>query len=341
MIPQDCRTGKNVGGNCVWCAAESIYTGAGHEEFRGVFQRALKAGWHGADMGDVLGYAKRDGVETTSQRSGGTAILFAAVRNGTGAYVQGSGHAMALVGIDSDRVVLLDNNPPSFPGVEVWSRQRFESWWEGAACYPTVNKRTTAKWDVRGNYSFFYRGGKLEGVWNDARWFSWEGGKYAEKPAPWTKDDAGCVLPWRRRHPSPSPSPGPVNPDVPGPNPDLPHPAPGPVVPPPADPFAVPPPPGVKPPSPTVTPSVTPAVQPEQLAAFKAEIMAAIKAIPAGKDGKDGRNGKDGADGRDGAMDPATVARLAAYDARIKALETTISGLQGTLRIPLPPAPAK
>jgi hypothetical protein len=357
-IPKEYRN-RNVNGNCVWCAAETVFMGAGHEQFGGVFKRAVKEGWAGADLQNVVAYAKRDGVEVVSQRSGGPKILYDAVRNGTGAYIQSQGHAVAVVGIDDDRVVLIDNNPPSYPGVKIWTRRHFDQWWGGTACYPKVNKWTAVSYETKKHlpgYHFIYRGGAYMGYCHeeDSTWhalrYSADGltRTYVEEPAPWldgkTKGPFG-IFPLRRRNspgpdcpgpncPSPGPSPGP-SPDAPSPNPNMPKPpAVDPSLPPP---WVQPKPPVVVPPivvPPVVVPPVVSPVIPTADPLLKKQLddiqnlLKNMKAGPPGKDGKNGVDGKDGADGKngtDGKSQPpvdltALTARLAVVEAQINAL---------------------
>lgn len=139
MIPLDSRP-RNRNGNCVWCAAETVFWGgAGLKAFEGARDRALKLGWQGSGMDHVIEYAARVNIPLTVTWNRDYNVLYQAVKAGSGAYVQVPGHALVLVGIDEHTVRLLDNNGP--PVVQTWTRYRFDSTWQGTACFPRIFKR--------------------------------------------------------------------------------------------------------------------------------------------------------------------------------------------------------
>jgi hypothetical protein len=145
------RRPRNRNGNCVWCAAETVmWGGAGLEEFQGITQRAIANGWHGASIQNVKAACDdaKIPVEWQSFKRGDTALLYKAVENCTGAYIEirsnpREGHAVALVGIDDNQVRIIDNNGP--PTVKVWTRQHFNSVWEGSCLFPKLRRHICPK----------------------------------------------------------------------------------------------------------------------------------------------------------------------------------------------------
>lgn len=136
FVPRQYRV-RNSQSNCVWCVAETLCWGAaGLEEFRGIKATAVKHGWRGASMGNVLGAMKSAGVpyEATADRD--YDLLKRAVAFGTGAYFEVPGHALYLCGIDDTGVRVIDNNGSG--EVQEWSRQQFARSWNGHACFPKL-----------------------------------------------------------------------------------------------------------------------------------------------------------------------------------------------------------
>ena len=131
---------RNRNGNCVWCAAQTVfYGGAGHESFAVARDQALKLGWHGSSMSAVLQMAEKTGVAVKHTYRKDYQLLYDAVKAGTGAYFETSGHALALVGIDNSEVRVIDNNGSG--DVQSWSRQHFDRVWIGVACFPCKPRR--------------------------------------------------------------------------------------------------------------------------------------------------------------------------------------------------------
>ena len=85
-------------------------------------------------MGNVIGALKEANVPYEHTYNRDYKVLEKAVAFGTGAYVEGSGHAVALVGIDDESVRIIDNNGSG--EVERWSRKGFDRWWSGRAVFP-------------------------------------------------------------------------------------------------------------------------------------------------------------------------------------------------------------
>ena len=143
FIPKDCRP-RNRNGNCVWGASETVFWGgAGLKSFQGAKERAANTGWNGSSMSAVLAMARQAGITCVSTTNRDYKVLQDAVKNGTGFYFEirlgREGHALAGVGIDDSTVRIIDNNGP--PIVQEWSRKKFDSLWNGCACYPTVIRR--------------------------------------------------------------------------------------------------------------------------------------------------------------------------------------------------------
>lgn len=142
MIPVENRI-RNRNSNCVYAACETAFVPAGYESFRGIMNRAVKEGWHGSGLNDVLAAIKdvkdKDGkpvkIEYKTQPSGSRSnqIFYDAVKEGVGCYFEIPGHALVLVGIDEQSVRIIDNNGP--PQVTTWSRQKFDSTREGGAVF--------------------------------------------------------------------------------------------------------------------------------------------------------------------------------------------------------------
>lgn len=141
FIPREWRI-RNRNGNCVWCTVEMVFWGAaGHEQFKGITERAIKEGWHGAEMENVLSAARQANIEVVFTRNRDYKVLYDSVKNGTGAYIQIPGHAITVVGIDEESVRIIDNNGTK--EAQVWPRRKFDQYWQGTACYPkTVNIQT-------------------------------------------------------------------------------------------------------------------------------------------------------------------------------------------------------
>jgi len=111
----------------------------GLEQFKGIKETAVKHGWRGASMRNVLAALKDAGVECeyTYQRDYG--LLKRAVAAGVGAYIEIPGHALYLVGIDDNGVRVIDNNGSG--EVQEWPMRTFAARWEGHACFPKVKPR--------------------------------------------------------------------------------------------------------------------------------------------------------------------------------------------------------
>lgn len=109
------------GGLCVWASAEMIFYGAaGQEMFKGVTERAFKAGFHAGDPAGLEATCKEYRVPYQAWRGYDYVKLKAAVEAGTGAVVFTDDHALALVGIDDQNARLVDPNGPRMRHWPVW-----------------------------------------------------------------------------------------------------------------------------------------------------------------------------------------------------------------------------
>ncbi len=134
FIPRAYRV-RNRNGNCVWCACETVFRGAGYvEEFNGTTEDAIRKGWCGADMADVIKVCKIAKIEVDVEEHGDTKFLTKALAEGKPCYIQIPGHALVLVGLDKDSARVIDNNGSK--EVRTWERARFDQLWEGRACCP-------------------------------------------------------------------------------------------------------------------------------------------------------------------------------------------------------------
>ena len=126
---------RNSHSCCVFAASECVFWGAaGLERFQGIKQSAVENGWRGASMSNVIGALKESETPYKATYKRDWKVLEEAVQFGTGAYVEGKGHALALVGIDANSVRVIDNN--GSPEVQAWSRERFGEFWNGCAVFP-------------------------------------------------------------------------------------------------------------------------------------------------------------------------------------------------------------
>lgn len=146
-IPLDARP-RNVNGNCVWNASESVFVGAGYDEFRGISKNAVKEGWHGAWITNLEAACKTAGIEYRTERNGKTDIFDYAKSEGVPVYIQiqvsrPNDHAVACLGLNDRYAYILDNNGP--PVVQKWSRSKFNSKWNGIACCPLHRKNRKPK----------------------------------------------------------------------------------------------------------------------------------------------------------------------------------------------------
>jgi hypothetical protein len=182
---------RNERSNCVWCAAEDVFYGAGgFESFKGVMKRARDAGWHGAMMSHVMAYAQKVGVDVEYSYRADYDFLKRAVENGTGAYIGVPGHAIALLGIDREGVRLLDNNPGWNGKIEIRHvpLQRFWQFFSRHACFPKNPKnRAKPEWKDMGGYQALMQGDVQIGSWDPATQTYWEhkGGKIQKAMPPW------------------------------------------------------------------------------------------------------------------------------------------------------------
>ena len=144
-IPKSFRE-RNEKGNCVWASCQTVFWGAaGLKPFEGIKQSAVDNGWSGASMGNVIGALKEANVPYEHTYNRDYKVLEKAVAFGTGAYVEGSGHAVALVGIDDESVRIIDNNGSG--EVQRWTRKFFDGWWSGRAVFPLRCHRPRPKPD--------------------------------------------------------------------------------------------------------------------------------------------------------------------------------------------------
>jgi len=151
-IPLDARP-RNVNGNCVWNASESVFVGAGYDEFRGISKNAVKEGWHGAWITNLEAACKTAGIEYRTERNGKTDIFDYAKSEGVPVYIQiqvsrPNDHAVACLGLNDRYAYILDNNGP--PVVQKWSRSKFNAKWNGIACCPLHRKHKKPK-EPKGN----------------------------------------------------------------------------------------------------------------------------------------------------------------------------------------------
>ena len=139
FITRRCRP-LNINGNCVWQAAETVFWGGGGlQSFEGLFQRAVREGWHGSGMEALISYAETVGVECVYTFRRDYQVLYDGVKAGCGVYIQVPGHALVLVGIDNESVrVIPGYNVGGSSEVETWSRGKFDARWQGTACFPKI-----------------------------------------------------------------------------------------------------------------------------------------------------------------------------------------------------------
>lgn len=127
---------RNRNGNCTWCAAETCFWGAAKlEKFKGLTDRAVKEGWHGASIQNILAYCKAAGVE--AETGSGAEFVKHAVAKGCGAAIHIPGHFVYCCGIDDESARIIDNGRSQ--EVQVWSRAKFDSSMIAAVC-PTLDK---------------------------------------------------------------------------------------------------------------------------------------------------------------------------------------------------------
>jgi hypothetical protein len=139
FVPRELRV-RNSQSNCVWAAAESCFWGAaGLESCKGLTERAIKSGWRGAGMGNVLKYLDAVKVPYEVTYSKDYSLLHRAVAAGTGAYFEVDGHALFLCGIDGDGTRVIDSNGNG--EVQSWSLPVFARAWNGSACFPKLFRR--------------------------------------------------------------------------------------------------------------------------------------------------------------------------------------------------------
>jgi hypothetical protein len=138
VVPESVRV-HNQNGNCVWCAAEDVFFGAGYEQCKGLMRQALEKGWHGAGIDDVLAVMQRANIPCKVERNRGTEIFEYARKEGVGVYIQIPGHALVCLGLTDRHAYILDNN--GLLKIEKWARSKFDRIWEGVACCPFKRKR--------------------------------------------------------------------------------------------------------------------------------------------------------------------------------------------------------
>ena len=133
-IPRSFRE-RNEKDNCVWASCQTVFWGAaGLKPFENIKRSAVDNGWRGASMGNVIGALKEANVPYEHTYNRDYKVLEKAVLFGTGAYVEGNGHAMSLIGIDNESVRVIDNNGSG--EVQSWARKGFDGWWSGRAVFP-------------------------------------------------------------------------------------------------------------------------------------------------------------------------------------------------------------
>lgn len=137
IIPAKYRV-RNTQGNCTWCAVESVFGAAGYGSFDGIKERAVREGWHGAHIGNVVSALKDAGVEYKLVTDGDLSIFDYARKEGVGLLVEIPGHHLACVGLTADAAYMVDNNGP--PVISKWSRADFLKRWRGIACCPLHKK---------------------------------------------------------------------------------------------------------------------------------------------------------------------------------------------------------
>lgn len=158
FVPRKFRI-RNERGNCVWCSSSDCFFGAaGWEEYEGMKDRAVREGWGGAGMHNVLKACHDAGIDVVSTApltvNGKPSpyvhvledpwqVLVDGVANGTGCYIEIPGHAVMVCGLDEDGARILDNNGDLV--VQNWSARRFNSAWERHACFPLFNRRRKPK----------------------------------------------------------------------------------------------------------------------------------------------------------------------------------------------------
>lgn len=134
---------SNQGGNCVWCAVETAFSTAGYESVKGLKDRAVREGWGGAWITNVISALKDAGIPYKESQNGSMDIFNYAREQGVPVYVQvrvsrPEDHAIVVVGMDDTHVRVLDNNGPK--KVQTWTMARFKSVWGGRACCPLFRK---------------------------------------------------------------------------------------------------------------------------------------------------------------------------------------------------------
>lgn len=136
FIPRRCRV-RNKNGNCVYAAAQTVfYGGAGLIGFENIFDSALREGWHGSCMEDLLAACEKSGIKYEATFNRDYNFLKKSIARGVACYIEIPGHALTLVGIDDESARIIDNNGSG--EVQVWPIREFNRRWEGRACCPKL-----------------------------------------------------------------------------------------------------------------------------------------------------------------------------------------------------------
>lgn len=141
IIPEENRI-VNSFGNCTWSAAEDVFVAAGYPQFRGIKERAVKEGWRGASISNVIAAAKDANIPIMEVHDRSLDIFDYAKEEGVGVFVEIPGHSLVCVGLDADHAYMLDNNQDQQGKLAIrkWPRAEFLKLWEGHACCPRKKK---------------------------------------------------------------------------------------------------------------------------------------------------------------------------------------------------------
>lgn len=135
-LPQvDIKKGNRVankGGNCGYCAAETVALHHGNEGLRGYADKnkGQPAGGH-EGMKQILLDCGLDFVAINDRNY--LSFVERHVKAGTPVIVHGENHIVVCVGWHADKVQVIENDHEKGAVLERWSHQTFRQWWSGRA----------------------------------------------------------------------------------------------------------------------------------------------------------------------------------------------------------------
>jgi ABC-type bacteriocin/lantibiotic exporter with double-glycine peptidase domain len=122
----------NRGGNCGYCAAETVALHYGHEGLRGFADRnrGRAAGGH-EGLKQILLDCNLDFVAIRDNTY--SAFVRRHVRAGRPVIVHGENHIVVVVGWHDDKVQVIENARRGGAVLKRWSHSTFRKWWSGRA----------------------------------------------------------------------------------------------------------------------------------------------------------------------------------------------------------------